>query len=71
MVLDGRNFTRMAKNVPAARCGASWLPQGSLPIRISLASLEDDIDWYCPACGHRGIVRKWRNVKWSRLKPSG
>jgi len=37
-------------------------------IRTSLPPGRDEISWYCPACGHNGVIRNWNNTKWSQRK---
>jgi len=37
-------------------------------IRTSLPPGRDEISWYCPACGHNGVIRNWNSTKWNQLK---
>ena len=35
-------------------------------IRASLASTDDEIGWFCPDCGHNGVIRNWQGTKWNQ-----
>ena len=35
-------------------------------IRASLASMNDEISWSCPDCGHNGVIRNWQGTKWNQ-----
>ena len=35
-------------------------------IRISLGSMQDEISWQCPVCGHHGVIRNWQDTKWNQ-----
>ena len=35
-------------------------------IRASLISINDEISWSCPDCGHHGIIRNWQGTKWNQ-----
>jgi hypothetical protein len=35
-------------------------------IRASLASTNDVIEWFCPDCGHNGVIRNWQATKWNQ-----
>jgi predicted RNA-binding Zn-ribbon protein involved in translation (DUF1610 family) len=37
-------------------------------IRTSLASMNDEIVWRCPDCGHNGVIREWQGTKWNQAK---
>lgn len=37
-------------------------------IRTSLAPSHDKITWYCPSCGHHGVITNWQETKWNQLK---
>ena len=39
-------------------------------ILTMLPQNADEIAWHCPACGHNGIIRNWRDTKWNQLKGS-
>ena len=30
------------------------------------ASMNDEIAWVCPDCGHNGIIRNWQGTKWNQ-----
>ncbi len=30
------------------------------------ASMNDEISWSCPDCGHNGVIRNWRGTKWNQ-----
>ena len=34
-------------------------------IRASLSSMEGEISWHCPECGHNGVIRNWQSTKWN------
>ena len=61
----------VTKDVPAAdhdtriRCFEEGCT-GS--ISASLASIEDDITWSCPTCGHNGVIRNWNDTKWNQQR---
>jgi len=38
-------------------------------IRCSLTAMEDEISWYCPDCGHNGVIRNWKGTKWNQVQP--
>ena len=35
-------------------------------IRASLASTDGEIGWFCPDCGHNGVIRNWKGTKWNQ-----
>lgn len=35
-------------------------------IHASLAPTDDEIGWFCPACGHNGVIRNWQGTKWNQ-----
>lgn len=37
-------------------------------IRCSLSSVTDEISWYCPRCGHNGVIRNWQDTKWNQIQ---
>ncbi len=37
-------------------------------IRSSLTSIDDEITWHCPDCGHNGVIRRWRGTKWNQAE---
>ena len=37
-------------------------------IRTSLASINEEIVWHCPDCGHNGVIRNWQGTKWDQLR---
>jgi hypothetical protein len=39
-------------------------------IRTSLASLDQEIVWSCPECGHNGTIRNWQGTKWNQQRTS-
>ena len=36
-------------------------------VRCSLSSIADEISWYCPDCGHNGVIRNWQDTKWNQI----
>ena len=30
------------------------------------ASMNDEIAWVCPDCGHNGVIRNWQGTKWNQ-----
>ncbi len=37
-------------------------------IRTSLTSLDEEISWHCPDCGHNGVIRNWQGTKWDQAE---
>jgi predicted RNA-binding Zn-ribbon protein involved in translation (DUF1610 family) len=37
-------------------------------IRTSLSSMDDEISWHCPDCGHNGVIRNWQGTKWNQRR---
>ena len=37
-------------------------------IRTSLISMNGEIVWHCPNCGHNGVIRNWQGTKWNQAK---
>ncbi len=37
-------------------------------IRTSLSSMKGEISWYCPDCGHNGVIRNWQATKWNQRR---
>ena len=37
-------------------------------IRTSLSSLDQEISWHCPDCGHNGVIRRWQGTKWNQAE---
>ena len=37
-------------------------------IRTSLASMNEEIIWRCPDCGHNGVIRNWQGTKWNQAR---
>ena len=37
-------------------------------IRSTLPSMEDEISWFCPDCGHHGVIRNWQGTKWNQRR---
>ena len=37
-------------------------------IRTSLTSMDQEISWYCPDCGHNGVIRHWQGTKWNQAE---
>ena len=37
-------------------------------IRTSVSSMEDEISWHCPDCGHNGVIRNWQGTKWNQRR---
>jgi predicted RNA-binding Zn-ribbon protein involved in translation (DUF1610 family) len=37
-------------------------------IRTSLISINEEIVWHCPNCGHNGVIRNWQGTKWNQAK---
>jgi hypothetical protein len=37
-------------------------------VRSLLTSVDDEISWHCPVCGHHGVIRKWQGTKWNQIK---
>ena len=35
-------------------------------IRGSLVSPNGEIAWFCPDCGHNGVIRNWQGTKWNQ-----
>jgi hypothetical protein len=35
-------------------------------IRSSLMSVNDEISWACPDCGHHGVISNWQGTKWDQ-----
>ncbi len=35
-------------------------------IRASLMSMNDEISWACPDCGHNGVISNWQGTKWNQ-----
>lgn len=35
-------------------------------IHASLTSIDDEITWSCPECGHNGVIRNWQGTKWDQ-----
>ena len=35
-------------------------------IRSSLMSMNDEISWACPACGHHGVISNWQGTEWDQ-----
>ena len=52
------------------RCGKTACT-GS--IHASLMSPQEEIVWYCPDCGHNGVIRNWQGTKWNQMSegPAG
>jgi hypothetical protein len=40
--------------------------QGSIVSR--LVKDTGTISWYCPACGHNGVIGDWQGTKWDRSR---
>jgi len=59
------------KEIPAPRC---WrrpqrkLCKGILEVKIVG---QDEIRWFCPACGDEGVVRGWAGLPWNRSFNAG
>jgi hypothetical protein len=37
-------------------------------IRTSLTSVDGEIFWHCPDCGHHGVIRNWQGTKWNQAR---
>jgi hypothetical protein len=37
-------------------------------VRTFLTSLDEEISWHCPDCGHNGVIRNWQGTKWNQAE---
>jgi len=37
-------------------------------IRASFTSINEEIVWHCPDCGHYGVIRNWQGTKWNQAQ---
>lgn len=33
---------------------------------LAFADADEEIIWFCPNCGHNGVIRNWRRTKWDQ-----
>ncbi len=59
----------VSQKVPAEDCDTRirCRQRGCLgSIHATLPSMDDDIHWICPDCGHNGVINSWQGTKWNQ-----